>query len=43
VEVAERLRKMRHPIVFTHGDLKHHNIMVLDGHISGFLDWESVG
>ncbi|KAF2245033.1 kinase-like protein [Trematosphaeria pertusa] len=43
VGVAERLRKMRHPIVFTHGDLKHHNIMVLDGHISGFLDWESAG
>ncbi|KAF2677762.1 hypothetical protein K458DRAFT_349534 [Lentithecium fluviatile CBS 122367] len=43
VEIAARLRKMRHPIVFTHGDLKHHNIMVLDGHISGFLDWESAG
>ncbi|KAF2685049.1 hypothetical protein K458DRAFT_417148 [Lentithecium fluviatile CBS 122367] len=38
-----RLRKMRHPIVFTHGDLKHHNIIVLDGHISGFLDWECAG
>jgi hypothetical protein len=43
VEIAERLRKTRHPIVFTHGDLKHHNIMVLDGHISAFLDWESAG
>jgi hypothetical protein len=43
VEIAEQLRNMRHPIVFTHGDLKHHNIMVLDGHSSAFLDWESAG
>ncbi|KAH4007751.1 hypothetical protein HBI13_149880 [Parastagonospora nodorum] len=43
LETAERLREMHHPIVFTHGDLKHHNIMVLNGHISGFLDWESAG
>jgi Ser/Thr protein kinase RdoA (MazF antagonist) len=41
VEIAERLWKIRHPIVLTHGDLKHHNVMVLDGHVSGFLDWES--
>jgi aminoglycoside phosphotransferase len=34
---------MHHAIVFTHGDLKHHNIMVHDGHISGFLDFESAG
>lgn len=43
LETAEKLRKMRNPIVCTHGDLKHHNIMVLNGHISGFLDWESAG
>ncbi|KAF2469516.1 uncharacterized protein BDR25DRAFT_335025 [Lindgomyces ingoldianus] len=43
VRIAEKIRKSQHPIVFTHGDLKHHNVMVLDGHISAFLDWESAG
>ncbi|KAH5112452.1 hypothetical protein HBH71_161290 [Parastagonospora nodorum] len=43
LETADRLREMCHPIVFTHGDLKHHNIMILNGHSSGFLDWESTG
>lgn len=40
---AKRMDSMHHDIVFTHGDLKHHNIMVHDGHISGFIDWESAG
>lgn len=39
----EMLSNHHHPIVFTHGDLTHHNIMVHDGHISGFIDWESAG
>ncbi|KAF1958004.1 kinase-like protein [Byssothecium circinans] len=43
VAVAKRLQSMRHAIVFTHGDLKHHNIMAHNGHVSGFLDWESAG
>lgn len=43
VEVAGRLQKVQHSIVFTHGDVKHHNIMVLNGHSTGFLDWESAG
>ncbi|KAI0649413.1 hypothetical protein C8Q79DRAFT_950408 [Trametes meyenii] len=31
-----------HAIVFTHGDLHKHNIMIgTDGHISGIFDWES--
>ncbi|THX74149.1 APH-domain-containing protein [Aureobasidium pullulans] len=33
----------KHDIVYTHGDLKHHNILVHDGHVSGFIDWESAG
>lgn len=40
---AKRMQSIRHAIVFTHGDLKHHNIMVHDGHVSGFIDWESAG
>ncbi|KZT03437.1 uncharacterized protein LAESUDRAFT_729242 [Laetiporus sulphureus 93-53] len=33
-----------HAIVFTHGDLNRHNIMVgVDGHISGIIDWEAAG
>jgi aminoglycoside phosphotransferase len=43
VAVAKRLQPMRHPVVFTHGDFKHHNIMVHNGHVSGFLDRESAG
>ncbi|PYI10663.1 kinase-like protein [Aspergillus sclerotiicarbonarius CBS 121057] len=40
---AKRMDEKSHPIVFTHGDLKHHNIMVHEGRITGFLDWESAG
>ncbi|KAH7384585.1 kinase-like domain-containing protein [Pyrenochaeta sp. MPI-SDFR-AT-0127] len=40
---AQRIQSMQHPSVFTHGDLKHHNVMIYDGHVSGFIDWESAG
>ena len=40
---AQAIQKIPHKIVFTHGDLKHHNIMVDGGHFTGFLDWESAG
>lgn len=39
----KRIRSMRHRIVFTHGDVKHHNILFHKGHISGLIDWESAG
>ena len=43
-ETASKLPALKHhKIVFTHGDLKHHNILVYRGHVSGFLDWESAG
>ncbi|EJF61061.1 hypothetical protein DICSQDRAFT_106729 [Dichomitus squalens LYAD-421 SS1] len=33
-----------HAVVFTHGDLNPHNIMVgPDGHVCGIFDWESAG
>ncbi|KAI0349884.1 hypothetical protein OH77DRAFT_1577097 [Trametes cingulata] len=32
----------RHAVVFTHGDLGRHNIMIgPDGHVSGIFDWEA--
>lgn len=46
-ETLSRARKNQqqpHRITFTHGDFKAHNILVDDdGHLSGFLDWESAG
>ena len=41
---ANEIRKYPHRITFTHGDFKAHNILIGDdGHLSGFLDWESAG
>ncbi|EEH05275.1 conserved hypothetical protein [Histoplasma capsulatum G186AR] len=41
---AERIDQHPHRVTFTHGDFKAHNILVNDdGHLSGFLDWESGG
>lgn len=41
---ANEIRRPSHRITFTHGDFKAHNILVGDdGHLSGFLDWESAG
>ena len=41
---AERLHAVRHEVVFTHGDISPHNILVLDdGSVSALLDWEAAG
>lgn len=42
---ARRLQSLQRPgVKFTHGDIKHHNILVdEEGHITGLLDWESAG
>lgn len=41
---AKKIQQRPHRITFTHGDFKAHNILVDDdGHLSGFLDWESAG
>ncbi|KLJ12480.1 hypothetical protein EMPG_12473 [Blastomyces silverae] len=41
---AERIDQRSHRVTFTHGDFKAHNTLVDDnGHLSGFLDWESGG
>lgn len=41
---ANEIRQSSHQITFTYGHLKAHNIPFGDdGHLSGFLDWESAG
>lgn len=40
---AKALRSIPHKIVFTHGDLASHNILVHNGHLSAILDWEAAG
>ncbi|MCJ1442582.1 MAG: hypothetical protein MMC23_003078 [Stictis urceolatum] len=46
-EVLTRARSIYdtpHPICFTHGDFKSHNILFDEEyHLSGFIDWESAG
>lgn len=39
----ELIYDMPHRVVFTHGDLWHHNILIHDGHVSGIVDWETAG
>ena len=43
IATAREINSMHHRVVFTHGDLALHNVMVHDGHISGFIDWECAG
>ncbi|KAI9037603.1 uncharacterized protein KD926_000165 [Aspergillus affinis] len=44
IKHANEIRQYPHLVTFTHGDLKAHNILVGDdGHLSGFIDWESGG
>ncbi|EPQ56483.1 kinase-like protein [Gloeophyllum trabeum ATCC 11539] len=43
LSLVKSLASTTHPIVFTHGDLLAHNIMIHDGHISGIIDWEYAG
>ncbi|BCS04902.1 uncharacterized protein AKAW2_80703A [Aspergillus luchuensis] len=41
---AKQLQQRPYKVKFTHGDLKAHNILINeDGHLAGFLDWESGG
>ncbi|KAF5350565.1 hypothetical protein D9756_008742 [Leucocoprinus leucothites] len=37
---VQKLKSFGHRIVFAHGDLQPHNIMVEDGHVTGIIDWE---
>lgn len=40
---ARQILSLPHDITFTHGDLMGHNMLVLNGHITGIIDWESAG
>jgi Phosphotransferase enzyme family len=41
---AKAIQSMHHRVVFTHGDLKHFNILIDgDGNLSGILEWGSAG
>jgi aminoglycoside phosphotransferase len=37
------MHKTNHQIVFSHGDLAFHNVIVKDGHIAAIIDWEYAG
>ncbi|RYP70742.1 hypothetical protein DL771_005237 [Monosporascus sp. 5C6A] len=43
VAIAKGMQDMLHPIVSTHGDFVTHNVLVHDGRVSGFIDWDSAG
>jgi hypothetical protein len=44
LEMAGRLHAARHEVVFTHGDIAPHNVLVLnDGRASALPDWEAAG
>ncbi|RMZ84157.1 hypothetical protein DV738_g786, partial [Chaetothyriales sp. CBS 135597] len=41
---AKTLDSQTHEVVFTHGDLAPHNMLVMsDGRIAGLIDWEAAG
>ncbi|KAJ5908486.1 hypothetical protein N7495_001168 [Penicillium taxi] len=43
LDLATSIENIPHRVLFTHGDLKSHNILVKGGRITGFIDWESAG
>ena len=42
-EMYAALHRTDHRLVFTHGDLGFHNVMVKDGHVAAIIDWEFSG
>ncbi|KAG5958159.1 hypothetical protein E4U56_005781 [Claviceps arundinis] len=43
VPLLDVVHRSGHEIVFTHGDLNMRNIMMHNGRLSGFIDWETCG
>lgn len=42
-EMYAAMRRTEHSVVFSHGDLAFHNILVRDGRITGIIDWKYGG
>lgn len=42
-EMYTDMHKDSHQILFSHGDLSFHNIIVKEGHVNGIIDWEYAG
>ncbi|KAF2426480.1 kinase-like protein, partial [Tothia fuscella] len=42
-ETYASMHKTDHEIVFSHGDLAFHNVIVHDGHVAAIIDWEYAG
>ncbi|KAF1960775.1 hypothetical protein CC80DRAFT_580502 [Byssothecium circinans] len=42
-DMYHALHKADHAIVFSHGDLGFHNVLVQNGHVAAIIDWESAG
>ena len=42
-EMYAALHRTNHRLVFTHGDLGFHNVMVKGGHVVAIIDWEFAG
>ena len=42
-EMYAAVHKDDHQIMFSHGDLGFHNVIVKDGHVNAIIDWEYAG
>ncbi|KAI0081084.1 hypothetical protein K474DRAFT_1481702 [Panus rudis PR-1116 ss-1] len=42
-DIVKEAHARVHPLVFTHGDLKMHNILIQDGTITGIINWKCAG
>lgn len=42
-DMYHAMQKADHAIVFSHGDLGFHNVLVQNGHVVAIIDWESAG
>ncbi|OAL43831.1 kinase-like protein [Pyrenochaeta sp. DS3sAY3a] len=42
-DMYHAMHRADHAIVFSHGDLGFHNVLVQNGHVVAIIDWESAG
>jgi aminoglycoside phosphotransferase len=43
IKNSQKSFKKPHRICFTHGELRPHNILILNGRLSGLVDWGTAG